>query len=181
MPGRALLGWLRRWIVIPMSDLSAGAASPVLDIGEHKAGVSICYEAALSGLIADAMPAAHYFINLSNDAWFGVGAAAEQHLQMARVRAAEFGRPMLRATTTGISAIIDHRGRLLRRTRQRSRESLAASVQPRQGLTPYAAWGDWPAALAVLLSFAAFARHRRRRGRPSEPPKMSPNKSSDTP
>ncbi|MDZ7749827.1 MAG: apolipoprotein N-acyltransferase [Halofilum sp. (in: g-proteobacteria)] len=104
----------------------------------------------------------------SNDAWFGRSTAPYQHLEIARFRARELGRPLLRATNTGITAIIDHRGRILARGPQFAPVVVEARVEPRAGITPYVRWGDVPAvALAGILALVpvAVGRYRRRRRR----------------
>jgi apolipoprotein N-acyltransferase len=91
-------------------------------------------------------------VNVSNDAWFGGSLAPHQHLEMARMRARETGRPMLRATNTGISAIIDYRGNIIARSAQDEEVVLSGSVSPREGATPYVRAGNVPViALCVAL------------------------------
>ena len=99
------------------------------------------------------LPAAAMLVNVSNDAWFGDSLAPHQHLEMARVRALETGRPMLRATNTGISAIIDHRGEIVQRSKQFEIAVVRGSVTPMQGATPYVRMGNTP---IVLLSVACL-------------------------
>ena len=88
-------------------------------------------------------------VNLSNIGWFGDTVAIDQHLQISRLRAMELGRPMLRATNTGATAAIDHRGVVTHSLPRLTRDRLAATVEGRTGLTPFAAWashgGLWPA------------------------------------
>ncbi len=91
-------------------------------------------------------------INISNDAWFGDSIAPHQHLQMARARALESGRYMLRATNTGISAIIDERGRISRRSPQFEPDTLLAEMRLFSGLTPYARFGNGVIIIICLLS-----------------------------
>lgn len=166
MPLRFLLAWVKNFVTIPMSDLSAGALPPVMTIGEHEVGVSICYEATLSERIADALPRANYLLNVSNDGWFGDSFAPWQHLNMARLRAAEFARPMVRATTTGISAIINYQGAVLWRSKQFSQYGQVETIQPRRGATPYAVWGNAPIMVVSALSFIIWmARRQRKRHR----------------
>ena len=92
-------------------------------------------------------------VNVSNDAWFGDSLAPHQHLEMARMRAKETGRPMLRATNTGISAIIDHRGRITQQSPQFEIAVVSAAVTPMQGVTPYVRMGNVP---IVILSMACL-------------------------
>jgi len=143
MPWRPLLGPLARAFEVPMSDFSAGeAARPLLQVGPHHAGVSICYEDAFSTEVMQALPEAAYLVNVSNDAWFGDSLAPHQHLGIARVRALEAGRWLLRATNTGISAIIDHRGRVRGSVPAFQRGLYSAAIQPRTGTTPFVQVGN---------------------------------------
>jgi apolipoprotein N-acyltransferase len=108
-------------------------------------------------------------VNVSEDAWFGDSLAPHQRLQMARMRALETGRPMLRAANTGPSVAIDHHGRVLARSPQFRTYSLTATVQPMQGVTPYVRWGNWPVVLAltfvVVLAMLAPRPRKRRANR----------------
>lgn len=154
LPLRGLLELFRRFVIIPMSDLSAGAGPPLMRVGRHTAGVSICYEVAFGGDIADALPQADYLINVSNDSWFGDSPAPFQLLQMARVRAAENGRYLARVTSTGISAIIDDKGEVVDSIGLFQRGVVDGVVRLRGGMTPYSRWRDRPvlgASLAFLL------------------------------
>ena len=107
-------------------------------------GISICYEDAFARDVLRTMPDATLLVNISNDAWFGRSAAAEQHLQLAQMRAIETGRPMLRANNTGITAVIDDKGRVTQRLEPWTEGILEATVHGRTGATPYAMWGDLP-------------------------------------
>ena len=99
-------------------------------------------------------------VNLSNIAWFGDTTAIDQHLQISRLRAMELGRPMLRATNTGATAAIDHRGVVTHQLPRLTVGHLEATVQGRSGLTPYAqwasAWGLWPL-WAICLGILGMA------------------------
>jgi apolipoprotein N-acyltransferase len=103
--------------------------------------------------------------NVSNDAWFGARAPARQHLDMARLRAVEERRWLLRATTTGISAIVDPTGRLVATTDVGTPAMLEGEVHPSQEKTPYQRWGDLAAWCAVALVIAAPIWVERRRSR----------------
>jgi apolipoprotein N-acyltransferase len=153
MPLRRWLGFFDRYIDVPMSDIAAGRADqgPLL-VGRYRMGASVCSEAASPGVIAGAVPPATVLVNVSNDAWFGESAAPAQHLQIARVRSRELARPMLRATNTGVSAIVDHRARVQDRGPLFEAATVEARVEPRGGLTPFARWGSLPAlAVSALL------------------------------
>ncbi|GAB3680302.1 apolipoprotein N-acyltransferase [Salinisphaera aquimarina] len=142
---------------------------PLISVDGVKLGLSICFEDAFGYEIAKALPQAGILVNVTNDAWFAGTTAADQHLEIARMRALESGRPMLRAANTGISAIIDYDGRIRRRTEQFSVANIDSHVQPRSGLTPYMRIGDWPLWLAGFLltglGLAAAWLLRRRAGR----------------
>lgn len=151
LPFKSWLGPLVELFAVPMSDFSRGSAErPLLTVGDRQAGVSICYEDAFPAEVAQALPAAEYLINVSNDAWFGDSLAPHQHLEIARMRALENERFMLRATNTGISAIIDARGRVLGTIPAFVRGDLVAEIQPRAGATPFARVGN---RLAIGLAF----------------------------
>ena len=107
------------------------------------------------------MPRASLLVNVSEDAWFGNSLAPHQRVQMARLRALETARPMLRAGNTGPSAVIDHRGRTLAKTSAFRAETLTTPVQPMQGSTPYVRAGNLPVVLLSLL-LLAVSRWRRR-------------------
>jgi apolipoprotein N-acyltransferase len=108
-------------------------------------------------------------VNLSNIAWFGDTVAIDQHLQASRLRALELGRPMLRATNTGATAVINHRGEVTHRLARLTRGRLEAVVEGRSGSTPFARWagrwGLWPAWVACLAVVALLASRRPRRRR----------------
>jgi apolipoprotein N-acyltransferase len=136
------------WFEVPMSDFSRGEAPrPLLQVGRYPVGVSICYEDVFPDQVRQALPDAAYLINVSNDAWFGDSLAPHQHLEFARLRALENGRPLVRATNTGISAIIDHRGRVTAALPLFERGVLRAVIQPRSGATPFAVAGSLPVLL----------------------------------
>ncbi len=162
LPLRDRLAWLNRLLDIPMSDLSAGTGSGQVEMAGQVAGLSICYEAAYARRIRTALPEAGFLLNVSNDAWFGATLAPHQHLQIARVRALEMGRPMIRATNTGISALIDAEGRVTARAGLFTREVLRGEVQPQRGHTPAARFGPWPALLLALLLLVPALRSLRR-------------------
>ncbi|MEZ5565578.1 MAG: nitrilase-related carbon-nitrogen hydrolase [Gammaproteobacteria bacterium] len=104
----------------------------------------------------DFLPEAGLLINVSNDGWFGDSIAPHQHLQMARFRALEAGRYMLRSTNTGITAVIDPMGRVVARGPQFEPIVVAATVQPRSGATPWVDFGNWPVlVVSALLLLAA--------------------------
>jgi apolipoprotein N-acyltransferase len=153
LPLREALGWLHRILAIPMADLSPGTGRGLLEVAGHAVGASICYEAAYARRIRTALPEASFLINVSNDAWFGRSLAPHQHLQIARVRAVEMGRPMLRGTNTGVSAIIRPDGSMAAASDLFEPAIVIGSVVPHAGLTPTAAHGPWPPLLLALALF----------------------------
>jgi apolipoprotein N-acyltransferase len=152
IPLKAVLGRLLDILHVPMADFSRGDShQPLLTVGEHPVGVSICYEDAFGEEVIRGLPQADFLINVSNDAWFGDSLAPHQHLQMARMRTIETARPMLRATNNGISAIIDQHGKVLATSPQFQVAVLDGSIQPQQGATPYVRVGNWPVISALFL------------------------------
>ena len=103
-------------------------------------------------------------VNISNDAWFGNSLAPHQHLEMVRMRAKETGRPMLRATNTGISAVIDHEGRIVEQGPQFEIAVIRSTVVPMQGATPYVLLGNTPIIILSLVSLLLCWSACRRKG-----------------
>ena len=158
LPLRGLFDFFSKMVVIPMSDLSPGEGPALLNLAGLAVGVSICYEVAFGEEIVRALPQAEFLINVSNDAWFGNSLAPHQHLQIARARALETGRYMLRATNTGISAIIDPQGALLAQSGQFVKEVVEAEILPMRGSTPFIIWGNWAVIglISILLLLILF-------------------------
>lgn len=153
LPLKVLLDPLLTLLQIPMSDFSSGNADqPLLDLGAITAGVSICYEDIFGAQVIEALPQAEILINISNDAWFGDSIAPHQHLQMARARALESGRYLLRATNTGISAVINAQGNISAISPQFEPDALVAEIRLYSGLTPYARFGNGAVVILGLLS-----------------------------
>ena len=162
-----------RWFIdlmnIPLGDFSRGALPqpPWVQAGQRIAP-NICYEDLFGEELAvafrDPDTAPTVLVNLSNIGWFGDTVAIDQHLQISRLRALELGRPMLRATNTGATAVIDHRGVVTHQLPRLTRDRLEASVQGRNGITPYARWasrwGLWPVWGGCLLLVLLIASRR---------------------
>ncbi|KOR30279.1 hypothetical protein TI04_06535, partial [Achromatium sp. WMS2] len=152
LPLKVWLDSLLKFLKIPMSSFTAGVPeSPDMRIGEHTVGISICYEDAFGAEIRQALPDAAYLINLSNDGWFGDSLAPHQHLEIARMRALEVGRPLLRATNSGISAFIGANGQLQHTSKLFVETVLSGSVQPMTGVTPFVFWGDNAILILICL------------------------------
>ena len=144
---------------------SAGPGPRVLDIpGVGRAVPLICYEAVFPGLIRAAGARPDFLMHLTNDAWFGQTSGPFQHLALARLRAVEFGLPVVRAANTGVSAVIDAQGRMVVSlplgTDGYADAPLPAALPP----TPYASAGEWPFLLLLALASVALLRHPRRQG-----------------
>jgi apolipoprotein N-acyltransferase len=158
------LPFLFRWLVdsmqIPMSNFSTGVRDqPLLKAAGQVLGVTVCYEDAFGEELIRQLPDATLLVNVSEDAWFGDSFAPHQRVQMARLRALETARPMLRAANTGPSTVIDHRGVVLASSAQFRPYVLQAEVQPMAGATPYTRWGNWPVvALVAVLALTALLR-----------------------
>lgn len=153
--------WFLDMMRIPMSAFTPGPdRQDPMEIAGQKVAINICYEDVFGAEIIRALPQATMLINLSNTAWFGDSLAQPQHLQIAQMRALETGRPMLRATNTGMTAVVAPDGAVLAVLPPFSRAALVAEVQGYTGSTPYVRWGNWPVLLlsALLLLAAAITR-----------------------
>jgi apolipoprotein N-acyltransferase len=145
LPLRSIIGTTLDALAVPNADFTRGSdVQNLIEAAGYPVGASICFEVAFSEEIALALPQAALLVNVSNDAWFGNSLAPHQHLEMARLRAMETGRPMLRATNTGISAIIDYDGAILASSAQFEAAIVTGSIAPRQGATPYVMLGNAP-------------------------------------
>jgi apolipoprotein N-acyltransferase len=153
-------GWFVRAMGIPLDDQAHGTNSRPLALGSQRLRPLICYEDLFGEDIVGSVvgdDAATVFVNASNLAWFGPWMVQDQHLQFSRMRALEFERPFVRATNTGATTVIDHRGRVTARLDAGVAGILESEFEGRVGTTPYARWlaasGLWPLwglALAVL-------------------------------
>jgi apolipoprotein N-acyltransferase len=172
VPFGEFIPWGFRWFVdlmqMPIGDQQRGAPyQGPMELAGQRIAVNICYEDLFGAEIIAAwnVPerAPTLLLNLSNLAWFDGSIALDQHLQISRLRALETGRPMLRATNTGATAVIDARGNVVARLPYRTEGALDAEVRGHEGLTPYVRSGDWPAlaAAAALLVAAGLAGRRR--------------------
>ena len=145
--------WMR-WMELPYEDFTAGdPQQPSLVVANQTVGVSICYEDVFGDEMIRALGEASILVNVSNDAWFGGSIAPHQHLQIARVRAIEAGRMLLRGTNNGISAFIDADGTVLSQSPQFEPYVLEDAARGYRGATPYSRTGNWP---VIALAFVAF-------------------------
>ena len=153
IPLRTLIGGIVSRLAIPLQDFARGTPDQQpLAVAGLRIAVNICYEDAFGEEIIRQLPAADVLVNVSNVAWFGRSIAPQQHEQISQARALETGRYMLRATNTGVTAVIDERGQVLKRADEFTRATVTHDVLPFTGITPYVRWGN----LAVLLACAAL-------------------------
>jgi apolipoprotein N-acyltransferase len=163
-------GWVVAVLEIPLGDFARGPErQKPLAVAGQRVAVNICYEDAFGEEIIRPLPEATLLVNVSNVAWFGDSLAPAQHLRIARMRALETERFMLRATNTGVTAIVDPRGEVAARLPAFTEGALEGRVQGRAGATPYVRVGNAPAVLASLAivgwaaAAARWARAKRRK------------------
>ena len=163
LPLRSILGGLVDFMQVPMSSFSAGSIdqAPMMLAG-NPIGMSICFEDVFGEELVRVVPKTTLLANVSNDGWFGDSSAAYQHQQIARMRALEAGRPLLRATNTGVSSIMDHKGHLLAVSELNIVDVITADVQPQSGLTPYVRFQNTVVILLALgiLLLASLLKRR---------------------
>ncbi len=166
--------WFTNLMNIPLGDFARGVTHPPpFEALGQRFGPNICYEdlfgEELARRFTEPERAPTVLVNLSNIGWFGRTVAVEQHLHISRLRSLELQRPMLRATNTGATAVIDHRGAVTALLPPHTRGVLVARFEGREGLTPYARWASrlalWPLALAAA---AVLLTAPRRKGHPKE-------------
>lgn len=164
IPADAVVGWvIRNLLSIPLASQTSGEPDqPPLNVAGQRVAVNICYEDAFGADIRTQARDATLLVNVTNDAWYGRSLAAEQHNQIAAMRAKETGRPLLRATNTGITSAIAHDGREISRLRWFERGILEVTVDGRTGITPFVRHGDLPVVLAALALLIAAGLASRR-------------------
>jgi apolipoprotein N-acyltransferase len=152
-------GWFVRSMNIPLDDQARGDHERPWAVAGQKLRPLICYEDLFGEDVVRSVvgpDAATVFVNVSNLAWFGTVMIQDQHLQFSQMRALEFQRPVARSTNTGATAVVDHRGQVTARLPALERGVLEASVEGRNGSTPYARWlhalGLWPLWGIALLT-----------------------------
>ena len=171
--------WFTSMMNIPLGDFNRGPLrAPSLLVAGERVAPNICYEdlfgEELAARFTDSASAPTILANISNIGWFGDTIAIDQHLQISRMRSLELQRPMLRATNTGATVAIDHRGRVTRAATPYRRVVLKATVEGRDGLTPFAWWaghaGLWPLGLSAVAVVALATRRSRRAVAPPPAP-----------
>ncbi len=163
--------WFTELMNIPLGDFNRGpVTAPSFVVKGERVAPNICYEdlfgEELAARFVPEAAAPTILANISNIGWFGETIAVAQHLEISRMRTLELQRPMIRATNTGATAVIDHRGVITKALPPFTRGELEAAVEGRGGLTPFAAWagrfGLWPLfAIAIATLLVAIALRRR--------------------
>jgi apolipoprotein N-acyltransferase len=165
IPLRPVLGWIVNTLAIPLQDFSRGGTNQQpLRIAGQRVALNICYEDAFGEEIIRQLPAATVLVNVSNVAWFGHSVAPYQHLQISQARALETGRYMLRATNTGMTGVVNERGKVVEVAPQFSTAAVSASVQGYSGATPYVRFANTLAVglcAALLVIALAYGVQRR--------------------
>jgi apolipoprotein N-acyltransferase len=144
-------------------EFAAADGVHALAFGPWRIATPICYEAIRPELVRRMIreTAPHLLVTLANDAWFGDSQEPWLHLGLAQLRAIEHRRWLVRATNSGVSAIVDPAGRVVARTGLLTRENLHGTVHPLAGTTIYARLGDWPGWAALAVTILALAPRRR--------------------
>jgi len=136
-----------------------GDTPELLEVGAQRFAPSICYEALFPGVFNRLVrEGADFLVNITDDSWFGAGNAPWQHLQGAIFRAVETRRPLVRASNSGISAIVEPSGRISARTELFARTVMRGTIAPASGQTIYVRGGDWFAVLCALAAAASIVR-----------------------
>ena len=153
IPIKPVFGWIVNVLEIPLSDFSRGRVDQrPMNLAGQRVAVNICYEDVFGEEIINQLPQASLLVNVSNDAWFGRSIGPKQHLQISQMRALETSRYMLRATNTGVTAIIDQRGEVLQQIDVFVTAALHGKAQGYTGATPYVRFGN-----SLVLGLAVSA------------------------
>lgn len=152
LPFRRVFAFFKDFVSIPMSDFSAGnVVQAPFNVNQVKFSPSICFEAVFGDAIRKNARHANALLNISNDAWFGKSKAQFQHLNIARMRAVENQKPLIRATNNGITAVIAPNGNIEHALPPFTDGVLVAPIKGSDNTTLYARWGDMPWVIVFLL------------------------------
>jgi len=155
VPMRGLLFFAEK-LVKEVGEFRAGENDEPL-VGRFRYGIAVCYEIVFPHVVrSEVQKGAEILVTVTNDAWFGRSAAPRQHLQSARLRAIETDRFLLRAATTGISAVVDPNGRIVGSIPLEETGIILATVSARQTITPYVRFGDWFAIISIVATAVAL-------------------------
>ena len=163
VPLQDLLRGLIAFFDLPMSNFRKGSETQEkLRIGEHQVAPFICYEVVYPDFVADQAFGSDYLLTISNDSWFGKSIGPLQHLQLAKLRAIENGKYMVRATNNGLTAIINNKGEVTSHAPQFEQAVLEGKVRIFTGATPYTLVGSLPVSLlSIFICVLAFIRNRK--------------------
>lgn len=159
VPLASLIRGLIKFFNMPMSGFSAGGSDqPPILIKGYNTAVTLCYEDVFPQDMLQQIPQSQFMINLSNNGWYGDSFAPHQHLEMARMRALETSRELIRSTTSGISALVDSKGKIRVKGPQFKQAVVNGKIQPRTGTTPYVYWGNFPIILLFIGALLLYLR-----------------------
>ena len=168
LPMPSIFGWILDNLDMPMSSFTSWKQpqSP-MKLACHQIGVTICYEDAFQARVLSTLPKSTVLVNISEDAWFGDSFAPWQRLQIAQIRALEVGRPLVRSSNNGLSALIDHKGNIEEVAPMFESKVVRGSVQPMSGSTPFVQYGNKPMFwfYGLLLSYCLVVLWLRRKDR----------------
>jgi len=151
-PLQPLSGFVLDMIHIRLGNFTPGAENqPLLKAGGYPFITLICYEDVFGDLSIRGLPEAAFLVNVTNDGWFGNSLEPHQHLQMARMRAMETGRFLLRATNTGMTAVVSPKGETINQAPLFQETALTVAITPMGGMTPYANLGDKPVVGVMVI------------------------------
>jgi apolipoprotein N-acyltransferase len=152
VPFESMLRGLIKFFDLPMSSIAIGEVNQhPFSVQGHFISAAICYEVVYPDLVARNSIDSSIIMTVSNDAWFGRSIGPKQHMQMAQMRALENAKPLMRGTNNGISALVDHRGRIYQKIEQHQSSELSGIVQARVGATAFSKFRSWPTLFIVLL------------------------------
>ncbi|MFC3022603.1 apolipoprotein N-acyltransferase [Vibrio zhugei] len=168
VPFESILRPLAPLFNLPMSSFTAGAyVQPNIIANGFSFAPALCYEIIFGNQVrANVDDTTDFLLTLSNDAWFGHSIGPLQHMQIAQMRALELGKPLIRSTNNGVTAITNYLGQITHELPQFETGVLTATIHPTEGETPYYIWGSWPLYLWVLISVIWAWQRRKKRPTP---------------
>jgi len=167
VPLPLVTGWIYQFMNMPLSGFTRGGVDQApLSLAGQEVAFNVCYEDSFGEELIGPAARATVLANVSNLAWFGQSNAMSQHLQLSQARALETGRYMVRATNTGMTAIVRPNGEIGEVAAPDSQQVLIGTITGRTGLTPYMRYGDLPAlllsgVLMLLTLLTGWWRNRR--------------------